>query len=85
MKVVLLTLACLWAACPFTFIGPYVAADLLTVGKSATYTFNADRSSDVNLNPTAYNTQPLPANSSIIIVFPTDYSLSALTPALTSI
>jgi hypothetical protein len=59
----------------FTFLYPSVSLDILTINKPATYTFFANRQYDIDLNPTNY-TNPVPANSKIIIMFPTEYNLA---------
>lgn len=81
--IVLLCLAAMAEA--FTFLYPSISVTTLTINQPATYSFYAFRNEDVNLNPTPYASQPVPANSTIIIVFPSQYSLTVTTPVCTTL
>jgi len=74
-----------WALCwillelsaAFTFIYPSVSPADLTINTLTTYTFLAMRNYDLASNPTPYATQPVPAGATIVIQFPTQYTLTA--------
>ncbi len=69
----------------FEFLYPSISADILTINTKATYSFDAFRNLDTNLNPTPYATQPVPASSNIIIMFPSQYDLTLSRPACSSL
>ena len=67
----------------FTFINPSVQPSVLTINTVTSYNFFIMRSYDINLNPTPYASQPVPAGSTIVIQFPSQYNFSANTPTVT--
>lgn len=69
----------------FTFLYPSITVDVLTINQPATYSFFASRNQDVGLNPTPYASQPVPALSTIIIAFPSQYNLTTTTPKCSSL
>lgn len=69
----------------FTFLYPSITVDVLTISKPTTYSFFAVRNQDVGLNPTPYASQPVPALSTIIIVFPAQYNLATTAPDCSSL
>lgn len=69
----------------FTFLYPSISVSTLTINQPATYSFYAFRNQDVNLNPTPYASQPVPAASKITIIFPAQYSLTVTAPVCTTL
>lgn len=63
----------------FTFIYPSVTPELLTINTLTTYTFLGLRNFDITGNFTPYSTQLVPAGSSIVLNFPTQYTLTTPT------
>jgi hypothetical protein len=69
----------------FTFLYPSISVSTLVINQPATYSFYAFRNSDVNLNPTPYSTQLVPASSQIIVLFPVQYNLTISVPVCTAL
>ena len=77
----LITLLCILAlADSFTFLYPNIQVDNSTINTVTTYTFDVLRNLDSNLNPTPYDTQLVPAGSTIIVTFPIQFDLSLTLP-----
>jgi hypothetical protein len=85
MKEFLLLFALIGIVASFTFLYPSISMDILTINTVATYEFFAARNSDNNLNPTPYSTQLVPASSTIVIMFPSQYNLTKTVPSCSSL
>lgn len=60
----------------FQFQAPSPSCNDYTINTITQCTFILYRDSDINLNPTAWNTELVPAGASIVIKFPSEYVLS---------
>lgn len=82
----LIALLCILAlAHSFTFLYPNIQVDNSTINTVTTYTFDVIRDRDSNLNPTPYDTQFVPAGSTIIVTFPIQFDLTLTIPSCTQL
>ena len=69
----------------FTFLYPAIQVGNTTISTVTTYQFDVLRSLDSNLNLTPYDSQLVPAGSTIIVTFPSQYDLSLTVPSCTQL
>lgn len=59
--------------------------DNSTINTVTNYTFGVVRNFDSNLNPTPYDTELVPAGSTIIVTFPIQFDLTLTLPSCTQL
>ena len=77
----LLAMLLTWRANCFTFSSVAISMDSNQVGTSTTYYIYLDRQYDDSLSTTAWASNPVASNATIIVTFPVEYSNNAISSA----